>query len=63
MVDLEQADQLVLRAATPDDLAACMALSGKVGTGMTSMPMDEARWQDRLQRTSENFAATEPKMV
>ncbi len=54
-------DNLIIRAATPDDLEACLALAAQVGTGMTSMPTDEQRWRARLERTSHDFNAAEPK--
>ena len=53
---------LVMRAAQLDDLDACLDLSRQVGTGMTSMPTDESRWQDRLERSTRDFKVETPEM-
>ncbi len=54
-------ENLVIRSASLDDLDACMELSRHVGTGMTSMPTDENKWRDRLERTNKDFNAEAPK--
>ena len=59
---MSQQESLVMRSAQLDDLDACLDLSRQVGTGMTSMPTDESRWQDRLERTSRDFKVATPEM-
>lgn len=47
---------LILRPVAPKDLDALMDMSRKVGSGMTTMPVDAARWESRIARCAETFA-------
>jgi len=48
-------DQLVIRAATLDDLDQLLELSKLVGSGMTTMPTDRQIWTEKLERSNNDF--------
>ena len=46
---------LTIRPAESADLPAIFALSGRTGTGLTSLPADEQRLKDRIERSLRSF--------
>ncbi|MEP7085370.1 MAG: arginine N-succinyltransferase, partial [Betaproteobacteria bacterium] len=46
---------LTIRPAASADLPAILAMSGRTGTGLTSLPADEQRLKDRIERSLRSF--------
>ena len=46
---------LTVRPAESTDLPAILAMSGRTGTGLTSLPADERRLKDRIERSLRSF--------
>ena len=46
---------LTVRPAEASDLPAILAMSGRTGTGLTSLPADETRLKDRIERSLSSF--------
>ena len=44
-----------VRPAESSDLPAILAMSGRTGTGLTSLPSDEQRLKDRIERSLRSF--------
>ncbi|MCL5042500.1 MAG: arginine N-succinyltransferase [Gammaproteobacteria bacterium] len=47
---------MLVRAATPDDLAGLLAFARRAGTGLTSLPANKEHLAERLQRVARSFA-------
>ncbi len=47
---------MLVRAATPDDLAGLLAFAERAGTGLTSLPANKEHLAERLQRVARSFA-------
>ena len=52
---------MVIRPVERDDLSQLLALAGKTGGGLTSLPVDSATLQARIDRSLQTWEDTLPR--
>ncbi|HBP96866.1 MAG TPA: arginine N-succinyltransferase, partial [Pantoea agglomerans] len=52
---------MVIRPVERDDLSQLMALAGKTGGGLTSLPVDSATLQARIDRSLQTWEDSLPR--